>query len=168
MSAVQAAQSRYLVKEAQATETKGGGAGGRDPAGGGSSQDPAALLTPLTATAAAPWRSPRAERWPWQRKGQGTSGPQPGLPDTPAGWTDSGAPPGPVPRPHGHDRWRQTPEDQPEAGVSPSTKDERPPCPLFLLICTKLTWVAVVYGASYISIELIAVGRKFTANDSKL
>lgn len=146
MSAVQAAQSWYFVIRKPRRLRQRGRGRRRDPAGHGSSQGPAALLTPLTATAAAPWRIPRAERWPWQRKAQGTSGPQPGLPDTPAGWTDSGAAPGPGPRPHGHDWWRQTPEDQPEAGVSPSTKDEGPPRPLLSLICTKLNWVAVLYG----------------------
>ena len=45
-------------------------------------------------------------------------------------------------------------------------------CCLLLLFCTKLNWVAVLYGAkintSCTNIKLIAVGRKFMANDSKV
>lgn len=59
---------------------------------------------------------------------------------------------------------------QPKARVAPSAKDERP---ALLSVFTHLHKIECGFiwhkiSTSSISIELIAVGRKFTANDSKV
>ena len=116
------------------------------------------------------------------RKGQTTSGPQlgsvavstqmPGVilrtQSCELGWEEMpGGPGARAPQDEGRGA-----SSKPEAGVTPTAKDERSVLGSVTPLLRKLNWVAVLYGTkistSCISIELIAVGRKFMANDSKV